>query len=159
MGILLSFSIANVLGNCLLTYNAILLICNENDYWLGNPLLITISLSLTNLVLLILAVHLRLKSRWERKARNFIGLNIISWVISVTVVCMDVVSILHSSRVVFAAIILISVLFISVKCLIIMKHQKKKRCLLETYGKTFLRGNICASKTAELYSEGLKTSR
>ena len=143
--ILLSFSIANFMGTAMLAYDNITLICHHKKERLHFMMTISVMLSLSHLMLLMLSEYINLTSNRRRRARDFTGLIIISWIISITIGMMNVVS-HEQARIVFAAIFLLIVLFLAVSYLVVInKHRKKKR-LQQAYQHTFLRKDLRTTK-------------
>ena len=150
-GILLSFSMANVIGTCMLTYDTYILICHDGQETSGLVATITVMLSVSHLMLLMLAEYLNLNFRWALKITNFVGLIFISWIISVTLGSLNVVSIRDDARVIFAGVMLLLVVFILVKYYYIFQQQRKEKRLQKEYIVTFLRGNSRRHKTVKCY--------
>lgn len=72
--ILLSFSIANVLGTVMLAYDTTALICEHEEGRLSFVMTISVMLSLSHLLLLMLDEYLTLTSNRKRTAKDFTGL-------------------------------------------------------------------------------------
>jgi len=105
--IVLSFSVANVMGTVLSSYYTFVLV-NTNA---KESTLMTISelLSVTHLILLMLAEHVVVTSATlKRRASDFVGLLITAWMMSITVGMTNVVS--HEQVHIFFALLFLFVL-------------------------------------------------
>ena len=138
--ILLSFSIANIIGASMLTYDAIQMICLQGAHTVGFLVTITLLLSISHVMLLTLAEYIILTSRTENNAGNYIGLITLSWIISISAGSLDVTT-NHLGKVVFAVIFSLIISYILTKYYVIMKLHMKKERLRESYKLTYLRGD------------------
>lgn len=139
--ILLSFSIANLLGSGMLTYDTIILLCFRNHF-LNFAVTITMTLSVTHIMMLILAEYISLTASRKQRARDYGGLLLISWIISVTCGSMNVVAIGNAAKLSFVTIFIFTLLMIFRSYMIVMKKHVKKKCLLVRYQKSFLRQSV-----------------
>ena len=144
-GILLSYSVANVMGTVMLTYDSFVLIC-FGDHFLNFVVTITMTLSVTHIMLLMLAEYISLTYISKQRARDYTGLLLISWIISITFGSMNVVTIGNTAKIVFVIIFLFAALSILQSYFVVIKKHQKKKYLLETYKRTFLRQNSHTNK-------------
>ena len=139
--IFFSFSVANVIGTCMLIYGNIALVCNHNSsVSIRFVIITTMILSASHLFLLILMEYVNLKSLSERRGRSFVGLVLVSWIMSMTLGGVNVVTSHENTRLVFAVLYLFFVFFISYFYFWLGKHNRKKINTAQTYERTFLRG-------------------
>lgn len=146
-GILLSFSIANSIGTGMLTFDSIILLCVGNHF-LTFAVTITMTLSVSHMMLLILSEYISITSSWKQRAGDHTGLLLISWIISLTLGGMNVVTIDHASKTGFAIVFVFALLFMLRFYFVVITKHKKKKYLLEKYKETFLRTSACTRKTA-----------
>lgn len=137
-GILLSFSVANVIGTGMLAHDSITLLCKGNHF-LDFSVTVTMALSITHMNLLILTEYISLTTSWKQRARDHTGLLLMSWIISVTVGSMNVVTLGHSGKLVFVVVFCAALLSMLRSLIAVMAKHKKKEYLLEKYKSTFLR--------------------
>lgn len=144
--ILLSFSLANFVSTIMLTYNAYTIICAKP--WISSLMTISVLLSLCHLMLLLLAEYIIIMSK-TRSAKDFIGLILISWISSITVGTLNVVS--HETTAVILPAVTATLIIISIVCyiLLVRKHRMKKK-LKRIYHQTFLRTRF-ASKLMKIH--------
>ena len=141
--ILLSFSIANVAGMVMLTYETVMLVCFSKE--MNFIMTISVLLSLCHLIMLMVALYITIEARRNRGAKDFTGLIVISWIISVTIGTVNVITD-NEARLAFAFMILALVVVLSSGySILIIKHRRKKK-LKSAYQKTFLRRRIDKKK-------------
>jgi len=146
--ILLSFSIANVLGTAMLAYDTISLICKHSTERLSFVITISVMLSLSHLFMLTIDQWNMLQQK-NRSARDFTGLILILWIISITIGMMNVVS--DETRLAFALVFLLCLTFLLASfCFIISKHFHQKR-LKRGYQSKYLAMNKTSTKTFQKY--------
>ena len=151
-GILLSFSIANLLGIVMLTYDTIALICYHGEQRLGFVATISVTLSTSHLMLLILAEYVIITSSSSRRSvKDFTGLIIISWIISVTLGSVNVVTLRKDARVIFAVGFILVVFFIFTCYLVIVRRHIRAKRILEAYKKHFLKVSFRRNKVVKTY--------
>ena len=148
--ILLSFSIANLIGCGMLVYDTAQIICLESHHSVGFIVTITALLSLTHVMLLTLAEYIILTCRSEKKAGNYNGLIFLSWMISISGGSIDVVTTNHVAKSIFVVLFLTAIFFIFVKYYVIIRLHIKKGKLRRTY-ETFLRGSSLRRKVRKKY--------
>lgn len=138
--IFISFSIANLIGTGMLTYDSISLICSHNgEDRLGIVVTITVTLSLSHLMLLMLAEYIILTSGSRHRANDYTGLILISWIISFTLGGMNVVTITRTGRVAFAVMFFLILIYIVIKYMKILQLHNTKKQLQLRYKKHYLR--------------------
>ena len=148
--IFLSFSIANVIGTAMLAYDTIVPICYHEEERLSFVMTISVMLSLSHLMLLIIDQHIMLTAQRKRVAKDFTGLIIISWLISITIGMMNVVS-HQQARIIFAVMFVLIMLLLAASYITITtKHYRKKR-LKRAYQLTFLRKNLHITKVVKKF--------
>ena len=144
--ILLSFTIANLVGTGILTYDTITLICYHGGHRLGFAVTITVTLTVSHLLLLMLAQYIILTSGSKHRANDYIGLILTAWILSITLGMLNVVTLHHEARLVFAIIFLLIALYIVIKYFVIIKIHKKKKKLQYEYKQTYLSATLRRSK-------------
>ena len=135
--ILFSFSIANVMGTIMLAYDTIALLCSNERERLHFVMTISVMLSLTHLTLLTLIQHINVTSHKKQNPKDFTGLIVISWIISITIGMMNVVS-RQNARLIFAILFLLTLLLLVYRYIIIINKHKKLEKLKSVYQMTFL---------------------
>ena len=138
--ILLSFSIANVVGTSLLSYDTIVLaLYHDEGREESQVMTISVMLSLSHLILLMLAEYVfLLTSDVKRRASDFSGLIVTSWIISVTIGMINVVS-REKTRIFFALMALLVVFHLAASYVMIVKKHKRIMLLQHRYQQNFLR--------------------
>lgn len=136
--IILSLSIANILGTGMLFYDSFKLMCNGSHDRMGFVTTITTMLSLSHVMLLILAEHIIMTCKKERKAGHFNGLILVSWVISLSGGSMDVVTVSYQTKMFFAILVLLVIMFIVMKYASIIHMHIQKEKLRKLYETNFL---------------------
>lgn len=134
--ILLSFTVANVLGTCMLIYDSFVLLCFGNH--LNFTVTITMTLSVTHLLLLVLTEYISLTAGKKQRARDHTGLLLISWIISITFGSMNVVTIGYTAKMAFVVIYILSLLAVLRFFIFVLRIHKLKKKMLVKYKKTFL---------------------
>lgn len=138
-GIILSFTAANVVGSSMLTYNTVATACGGETHNSDYLISITATLSLSHMLLIVLAEHVILNSGFKNRARDYTGFILISWIISLTLGSLKVISIRQDVRVFFLFIDLSVILFLLVKFFTLTRTREKKKRLHRAYTETFLR--------------------
>lgn len=137
-GILLSYSAANLIGSGMLTFESIILICVGKQF-LTFAVTITMTLSVSHMMLLILAEYISITTSTQQRAGDHSGLLLVAWIISLTFGGMNVVDIGQNARIAFAVFFLLA-LFLMMRCyIVVLMKDSRKKSLLEGYKKTFLR--------------------
>ena len=134
--ILLSLSLSNIVGAAMLMYFTVERICYRNDM-LGF-VTFTVTLSLSHLILLMLAELLVLRSRSEREEANFIGLISLAWIMSIILAVTNIV-LLPGARIFLSTIFLLTLAFIISTYHLIIRKEKKRTKLQEAYQKACIR--------------------
>ena len=136
--ILLSFSVANVTGTTMLTHDTLKFLCQRHQF---TPLTtISVMLSVTHLLLLMLSTHISKNKKQENsnKARNYIGLILISWFISISMGTINVITRLRQKKLIFSIVFLFIVLYSLAQWLTAIKTYKIKEKLRINYQLNFL---------------------
>lgn len=136
--ILVSYSIANLMGPALLLYDTIADTCNH-------IMTVSVILTLCHLMILLLAEYHNIASNRQRTVKDFVGLIIISWIISFTVGMVNVVS-MHDIHVIFSSLYLSFVFLLLATYIAIFRKHKKKNQLKRVYQQTFLVQNCRQEK-------------
>lgn len=137
-GILLSFSLANFLGTFMLTYDTIMTICFRNTTSVGVVISISISLTMGHMIFLLLAEYLILTSVVRRSVKDFSGLLIVTWIISICIGTTMVITSNKEGRIAFVAIIVIIILCMIFGYASIIKKSQRRVKALEAYEKAYL---------------------
>ena len=137
--IFLSFSVANLMGTAMLSYDTIAYICYHEAEKKSIVMTISVILSLSHLMILLLSEYIALASR-KRMAKDFLGLIVISWIISITIGMVNVVS-RREVRVAFSITFLLIVLILVGSYVSIFNEHLKKNKSKKVYQSTFLQRN------------------
>ena len=137
-GIMLSFSVANLVGACMFLFDTISVGCYHDDDQFDFIVILTNVLSLSHLMLLVLDYYIIFTTNSKRKARDFSGLILTSWILSATLGSMNIATRQHEAQMVIIILFILTVLFILRNYLVVVKKNKEYHKLQLTY-KAFLR--------------------
>lgn len=151
-GIFISFSFANFTGTLLLIFDTIMTICfNHSKTKTGIFINISISLTMSHLMFLLLAEYLILTSVVRRSVKDFSGLLIIAWIISICIGCTLVITANVTGKVVFLTILLFDILGMCIGYASIIKKSQKRTKALEKYEKRYLNLHHHRSRVKKRY--------
>ena len=137
-GILLSFLTANIIGIAMLTCDTIALICYPGGQKLGLIVTVSVTLSLSHLMLLLLAEYIILTSSSRRSGSDFTGLITLSWIISLSIGSVNVITVQPRTRIAFATLFILSVIFILLTYINVIQKERKRTRLQELYKLNYL---------------------
>lgn len=137
-GILLSFSVANLTGAGMLMYDSVTLLC-VGDQYSGFTVTITMNLSVTHMMILVLAEYVSLTTGRKQRARDHTGLLLISWIISVTVGSLKIVTIGVVAKIAFVVLFIIALMVLLKAFMTVVEKHARKKYLLDRYKTAFLK--------------------
>ena len=139
-GILLSFSLSNITGSGMFVVGIITHVCHSDDHLLDHIVMLTMVLCLSHLMLLILHYYITLTSSKTKKAVDFSGLILTSWITSGAVGSMIYISKNHEIGHILTIIVFLSILVLTVWAYFqLLKEDNRQKRILDEYRKTFLR--------------------
>ena len=145
-GILISFSTANVIGAGMFTFDTVIFMCSHGGERFDLIVNVSMALSLSHLMLLILHYYITLISTLRRRARDYVGLILTSWIVSAALGSLTVSTTYRKSRVAVVVVFLLIICFTLRNHFVVLKKRKKYKRIQLTYKKTFLRQDSRGSK-------------
>ena len=137
-GILISYSIANVIGSGFFTYDILTYPFQDEDLYANFMYQVTMLMSLAHLLLLILHYHIILTSNRKKKGRDFVGLILTAWIAAATLGCVNA-SLDDNVRGIVVIFIFVVVLMITCRAyFVVLKQHMKKESIRISYIETFL---------------------
>ena len=149
--ILISFSLANFFGICMLAYDNIQMLCYHGDDRLSCVIPITVTLSIGHLVLLTLNENIKLISRSKRTEEDYTCLILLFWIISITVGSIDVIALIPAARITFTVTFLIIIFLLFTKYFSITKQVNKEKRVKQTYKATYLKNDYYRKNLVKTY--------
>lgn len=144
--ILQSFCVANIFGNCMSLYDTTKMIC-EGHQKIGFIGIITAMLSLSHILLLTLAEYITMTHRTsDQNAGNYNGLIFLSWMISIVGGSVDIVTISHPGKVIFALLSFSAICYVLMKYHVIIKLHNTQEKVQNMYEHNFLKGSFYRRK-------------
>ena len=132
--ILLSFSVANILGTGLLAYYNIKLYCNHGDTSVRFVIPVTVMLSLTHFALFNSSEKSFYPSKEDVRVDATLTSIILFWIISFIIG----LAIVPSVRIVFGILHIISMIILCLKFVTLRKKVKRKKTLFQFYQEMYL---------------------